>query len=89
MFLALVATLPIVIVGLLMIALTWPSSRAMPIGWLAAAVIALFGWGMPPRWLLAASLGGLISAVDILVIVFGALLILQLMKRSGGMRPAG
>ena len=78
------AVLPILIIGFLMLALMWPSSRAMPVGWAVAAIIAFTFWGMPLRWITAATITGIINAVDILIIVFGALLILQLMRRSGG-----
>ncbi|MFC1892635.1 L-lactate permease [Chloroflexota bacterium] len=81
--LAIIATLPIIIVGLLMVVFSWPAKRAMPIGWIAAAIIAAIGWDMPVRWLAAATLGGFINAIDILIIVFGALLILQLLRKSG------
>jgi lactate permease len=83
--LAITATLPIVLVGILMITFMWPSNRAMPAGWLAALMVAAIGWDMPFQWLVAASIGGVINAFEILLIVFGALLILQLMKKSGGM----
>jgi lactate permease len=82
--LALLAALPIIIVGILMIGYMWPASKAMPFGWLSALIIAGVGWGMPVKWLSAATIGGVINAFDILLIVFGALLILQLMKKSGG-----
>ena len=36
------------------------------------------------KWILGAIAGGAINALDILLIVFGAILILQLMKNSGG-----
>ena len=82
--LALVAALPIIIVGVLMIGYMWPASKAMPFGWGSALIIAAIGWNMPANWLTAATIGGVINAFDILLIVFGALLILQLMKKSGG-----
>ncbi|KMQ51556.1 L-lactate permease [Chitinispirillum alkaliphilum] len=84
--LPLLASIPILIVGILMIGLLWPSARAMPIGWLSAAVLAYLFWDMPPLWLLAATLGGAINTLDILIIVFGALLILQIMRKSGGIQ---
>jgi lactate permease len=84
--LALLAALPIVTVGVLMVAFSWSALRAMPIGWLAAAAVALAFWEMPVLWVLAATLAGLVSAADILMIVFGALLILQLMRESGAVR---
>jgi lactate permease len=79
------AVLPIAVVTVLMVALLWSSRRAMPIGWVLAVVIGFFGWNMPVRWIGAATVAGIINAIDILIIIFGALLILQLMRRSGGM----
>ncbi len=83
--LTLLAAFPILLVGVLMVGLSWPSRVAMPAGYAAAALIALLAWDMPVRWLLAASIGSAITAVDILLIVFGALLILQMLRASGGL----
>jgi lactate permease len=80
-----IALLPILAVGVLMVGFMWPSSQAMPLGCLIAAGVALAGWDMPISRLVAAALAGFINALDILLIVFGAILILQLMKKSGGM----
>ena len=80
----LLATLPIAVIAVFMIIFMWPSSRAMPLAWVCATLIAYLFWDMPPLWIFAASIGGVINAVDILIIVFGAILILQLMKKSGG-----
>jgi lactate permease len=81
-FLAALAVLPILIVGVLMVVFSWPVKKAMPLGWLTAGIIAFTAWDMPVRWLSAATLGGFINAIDILIIVFGALLILQFLRES-------
>jgi lactate permease len=81
--LATTAALPILIVGVLMVVFSWPAKVAMPIGWGTAAVAAFFAWGMPVKWIGAATIAGFINALDILIIVFGALLILQLLRESG------
>jgi len=80
----LIAIFPIIIVSVLMIQYTWPAQKAMPVGYFSAALIAYFWWDMPFKWIISATIGGLIDAIGILLIVFGALLILQLMKTSGG-----
>jgi len=80
----LLAALPILLVGVLMLGFMWPSSKAMPFGWLVALLVAFFAWQMPVRWITAATIAGIINTIDILLIVFGAILILQLMRRSGG-----
>jgi lactate permease len=81
----LLGIMPIAAVGILMVGFMWPSSRAMPVGLGLAAVTAFSVWEVPVAQLLAASLAGLVNALDILLIVFGAILILQLMNKSGGM----
>lgn len=80
---AVLATVPIASVGVLMVFFSWPALRAMPVGWAAAALIAGLAWDMPARWIGAATLAGCINAADILLIVFGALLLLQLLRASG------
>ena len=48
--LALLATLPIVVVGWFLVVLRWPASRAMPLSWLTAAALALLllALALPP-----------------------------------------
>ncbi len=81
--LVILAVLPVMVVGLLMVAARWKAVRAMPLGWALAAVIAAVWWDMPFRWLAAATIGGFINAIGILLIVFGAVLVLQMLRRSG------
>jgi lactate permease len=82
--LALIALIPILIVGVLMIAYNWPSTKAMPLGFVVSLILAAIFWKMPFQWISAATISGAINTIDILLIVFGALLILQIMKKSGG-----
>ncbi|MCA9079682.1 MAG: L-lactate permease [Planctomycetaceae bacterium] len=82
---ALLATLPIVVVAVLLVGLRWPASRAMPCSYLAAAGLALYYWQVPRLQVLAASLKGLIDAAALLFIIFGAILLLNVLKESGGL----
>jgi len=81
----LLAIVPIIAVGVLMVGFMWPSAKAMPMGLFLSGIIAVAFWEVPFAQLLAASLAGIINALDILLIIFGAIFILQLMKKSGGM----
>ena len=83
--LAFLAFIPILIALILMAGLRWPSTRAMPIAWLAGAVLAFAFWGQEPMRLVALSIQGTITAVGVLIIVFGALLIYYTMQYSGAM----
>ena len=77
------AALPLLVVGVLLVGLLWPAARVMPVAWLVALAVGFFVWGMPPAWLLAATIEGVITAVQILFIIFAALVLLYTMLRSG------
>ncbi|EMA31854.1 L-lactate permease [Halobiforma lacisalsi AJ5] len=77
------AAVPLIVVGVLLVGLLWPATRAMPIAWLSAVVVAAAVWGMPPSWLAAATVEGIITAIQILWIVFGALVLLYTMMIAG------
>ncbi|SER69232.1 L-lactate permease [Natrinema salaciae] len=77
------AAVPLIVVSVLLVGFLWPATRAMPIAWLSALAVAAFGWGMPVRWLVAATIEGTVIAVQILFIVFGALVLLYTMLRAG------
>jgi len=83
--LALVAVIPIFLALVLMVGLRWPATKAMPVAWLAAVAGALLAWNLPVKYIVAMSLQGVVTAVGILIIVFGAILILQTLQQSGGM----
>jgi lactate permease len=83
--LAIVAVLPILVALVLMVGLRWGAAKAMTIAWLTCALAALFVWHLPLLYVSALSLQGVISAVSVLIIVFGALLILHTLQYSGAM----
>ncbi|WP_117365070.1 L-lactate permease [Natrarchaeobaculum sulfurireducens] len=74
---------PLVVVAVLLVGLLWPASRAMPVAWLVAAVVGFAVWDMPLEWIAAASIRGGMAAIEILWIVFGALVLLYTLMRSG------
>ncbi|MGE0378941.1 MAG: L-lactate permease [Planctomycetaceae bacterium] len=84
--LAVLATLPIVVVAVFLVGLRWPASRAMPLSYLTAAGLALFIWQIPAVQVAAASLQGLIVAARLLYIIFGAILLLNTLRESGALR---
>jgi lactate permease len=82
--LALIAFLPILAVGFLMVSKGWPSKKAMPVGYLLSLLIAGIFWRMPVRWMLSSTICGLINAIEIILIIYGALLIMGILRKSGG-----
>lgn len=83
---ALLATLPIAVVGLLLVGLRWPASRAMPVTFIVAAVLAVFVWQVSPARVAAATVNGLVVTLTLLYIIFGAILLLNTLQQSGAMR---
>ena len=83
---ALLATLPIAVVGLFLVVLRWPASRAMPLSYLTAVVLAVFVWKVPAVQVAVASVHGLILAASLLYIIFGAILLLNTLQESGAIR---
>jgi len=84
--LSLLALAPLIIVAVLLVGLRWPAKRAMPVGYAAVVGVALGVWGMDLVTVAAATIEGLIIAVGLLYIVFGALLLLATLTASGAIR---
>lgn len=82
---ALFAFLPILVTIVLMAGLNWGAKKALPLAWLIAALIALLYWKIDFLNIAAYSIFGAFKAFDILIIIFGAILILNTMKLSGAM----
>ncbi len=77
------AFLPVIFVFLLMVIFRWSARRAMPVAWLVAVLIGFFVWSMDFFIIGVSSLKGFFLGVEILFIVFGAVLLLRLLERSG------
>ncbi|MGY4877275.1 L-lactate permease [Vreelandella aquamarina] len=82
--LALLAFVPLVLAGVLLIGLRMAAKTAMPIVFVVTALIGLLAWDMTFSRVLASTLQGLILTVSILWIIFGAILLLNTLKHSGG-----
>lgn len=83
--LSLLAIAPIVVVGVLLAGFRWPAKYAMPVGYVITVLIAMTVWEMNPDAVAAATIEGLVIAVTLLYIVFGALLLLATVIASGAM----
>jgi lactate permease len=81
--LAILAVSPLMAVGGLIVFGRWPAGRAAPLGYAGLAVISLLVWGAPITTIAAATLKGLVIAAEILLIIFGALLLLETLQRLG------
>ena len=82
---ALLAVIPILFSIVAMAVFNLSAKVAMPISWALVAVIGYFFWDMELLTLGAYSLSGLLSSLELLIIIFGAILVMNTLKMSGGM----
>jgi len=80
---ALLAVAPILLAAVLLVGMRWPAKWAMPAVYVVAALIALTAWGMSFGLVAASAIQGLYITFDLLVIIFGAILLLNTLKQSG------
>ncbi len=80
---AMLALTPILLGGVLLVGFRVAAKWAMPAVYASAVLIAWLAWGVDPSRIAAASVRGLFSTFDILYIIFGALLLLHTLERSG------
>lgn len=66
-----------------LVILNWPASRAMPVALVVTAALALFVWGTDGNVVAGAAFNGVITALEVIFIVFGAVLLLNTVKESG------
>lgn len=81
---ALLAVMPILVAAVLLVGFRWPAKWAMPIVYIVAVIIALTAWQVSAARVLASTIQGLFITFDILFIIFGAILLLNTLKYSGG-----
>ena len=82
--LALFAFTPILLAAVLLLGLRWSAGRSMPLVFLFTAAIGLFVWDMSVTRIIASTLQGLVITLGLLWIIFGAILLLNTLKHSGG-----
>lgn len=80
--LALLAFVPILLATVLLVGFRIPAKKAMPLAFIATAIIAFLVWGNSPAYILASGIQGLFITFDILYIIFGAIVLLNLLKYS-------
>ena len=82
----LLALLPIATVFLLLVVLERSAKFSMLIAYLVTVLTALFVWGTDYTKVLGATVNGVVTAVSLLYIVFGAILVLYTLEESGAFR---
>ncbi|MEG4642468.1 lactate permease [Paracoccus pantotrophus] len=80
------ALLPIATVFVLLVVLAKSAKFSMLVAYLVTAATALLIWGTELNKVLGATVNGVVTAVSLLYIVFGAILMLYALEESGGIR---
>ncbi|MDX2232338.1 MAG: L-lactate permease [Leptolyngbyaceae cyanobacterium bins.349] len=80
---SLLAIAPIVVAFLLLIAANRPATQAMSAAYAVTVLLALFVWRVPLLHVAASTVEGLIVTLEILYIVLGAILLLNILQESG------
>lgn len=76
---------PILIVAIFLVGLKWPASKAMPLSYIAVVLIGYFVWGLPTMQIVGGTVKGIVTAVGLLYIIFGSILLLYTIMESGGL----
>ncbi len=84
-YLALIAFIPIIFCVVVMAAFNWPAKYALPVSWLLACVLGYAFWNMDLLSLTAYSISGVLNSIDVLIIITGAILVMNMLKMSGAM----
>lgn len=77
------ALMPVVSVLVFLVMLRWPAMKAMNISLIITALMSAIFWHIPPVKIAASIIEGWLIAASILIIVFGALFLLNTLKQSG------
>ena len=83
---ALIAFSPILLSGILLVGFKISAKFTMPIIYIITFIIGYYFWGMTLNRILASSLQGLVITVNILWIIFGAIMLLNTLKYSGAIK---
>tara|TARA_Y100000310_G_scaffold340625_1_gene437114 strand:- start:2024 stop:3571 length:1548 start_codon:yes stop_codon:yes gene_type:complete len=82
LFLTLLALIPFVILLFLIVLKRVPAIYAMPFTWLITLLIVLFFWQIPIILTLASFIKGTFIAIEIMLIIFGAIFFIQILKEK-------
>ncbi|MFB6267697.1 MAG: L-lactate permease [Halodesulfurarchaeum sp.] len=81
--LALAGAIPIAVAFTLLVGFRWAAWKAMGVGWLIASIFGFTLWNLEVTWWMASAIYGALSAVNIILIVFGAILLMNYLDVSG------
>ena len=81
--LAIVAFLPIALTLVLMMVFNWKAKHCLMLSWLLACVLGFTLWNIDVPSLIAGSVYGVLSSIDVIIIITDAVLLMNTLKASG------
>ncbi len=85
----LLALLPVLVVVVLMLVFRWGGSRAGGVGWFAALLVAVAVFGAGFELLAYAQVKAVLLSLDVLFIIWSALLLFNIAREAGAIRMIG
>lgn len=79
------ALLPIIVVAIFLVGLRWPASKAMPLSYITVVIVGYFVWQLPVAKIVGGTVNGLVTAISLLYIIYGSVLVLYTIMESGGL----
>ena len=79
----LLAILPLAVIFFLILVLKWSPLKAMASALFILLLVVIFSWQMHPDWIFASGLKGLLFALEIALIIIGAVFFLSILKLKG------
>ena len=83
--LAIIAAIPIILTIILTVGVNMPAKKVLPIAWLSISLIGLFYWQMDFLHVAAYTITGFLGSIDTLLIIFGAILLMNMLNEAGAM----
>ncbi|MCR5175579.1 MAG: L-lactate permease [Anaerovibrio sp.] len=84
--LAIIAAIPIILTIILTVGVNMPAKKVLPIAWFSICIIGLFYWQMDFLHIAAYTITGFLGSIDTLLIIFGAILLMNMLNEAGAMR---
>ena len=85
----LLAFLPVLVVVVLMLVFRWGGSRAGGLGWFTAVIVAVLAFGSGFELLAYAQVKAVLLSLDVLFIIWTALLLFNIAREAGAIRMIG
>jgi len=85
----LLAFSPVLVVVIMMLVFRWGGSRAGALGWFTAVLVALFFFGAGLDLLAVAQVKAILLSLDVLYIIWTALLLFNIAREAGAIRMIG